>query len=260
MAIRTIARLFDTSATAHAAVRSLEAAGFAHEDITYMGSADDGVTRNGVGADSIPGGAGTTMPGAAAGMPGTATGMPVAGTAPTTTTHTTTHTTRDTSTTETGAATGASLGTVVGGGAGLLAGIGALAIPGVGPLVAAGWLIATLTGAGVGAAAGGLIGSLTTAGVDEKEAGTYSEGLRRGGHLVAVRAEEGRAAEAERILEQHGPVDMESRQSEWRNEGWDPAKDPSRNPDYAGARPIGTTHDDVRLANDPSLRRPGDVA
>ncbi|MDO9501656.1 hypothetical protein [Falsiroseomonas sp.] len=247
MATRTIARLFDSSTTAHAAVRSLEAAGFAHDDITYMGSANEGAARDRVGADSLRSGAGTGMPGVAA-SPGAAT------TPRTTTTGTTTDAT------ETGAATGASLGTVVGGGAGLLAGIGALAIPGVGPLVAAGWLVATLTGAGVGAAAGGLIGSLTTAGVDEKDAGTYSEGLRRGGHLVAVRTEEGRAAEAERILEQHGPVDMESRQAEWRTDGWDPAKDPTRNPDYAGARPIGTPHDDMRLANDPTLRRPGDVA
>jgi len=231
MATRTIARLFDNSATAHAAVRSLEAAGFAHDDITYMGSANEGAARNQVGADSIRGGAGSGMTG----------------------------TTADT-TTETGAATGASLGTVVGGGAGLLAGIGALAIPGIGPLVAAGWLVATLTGAGVGAAAGGLIGTLTSAGVEEEHAGTYSEGLRRGGHLVAVRAEEGRAAEVERILQQHGPVDMESRQAEWRTDGWDPAKDPTRNPGYVGARPIGTAHDDMRLANDPTLRRPGDVA
>lgn len=234
MATRTIARLFDSSTTAHAAVRSLEAAGFAHGDITYMGSADEGA-RDRIGADSLRGGAGTGMSGNTTGT----TGEPA---------------------TETGAATGASLGTVVGGGAGLLAGIGALAIPGVGPLVAAGWLIATLTGAGVGAAAGGLIGALTSAGVEEEHASTYSEGLRRGGHLVAVRTEDGRAAEAERILEQHGPVDMDARQAEWRSGGWDPAKDPARNPGYVGTRPIGTAHDDPRLANDPSLRRPGDVA
>ena len=99
--------------------------------------------------------------------------------------------------------TGASIGTVLGGGAGLLAGLGALAIPGVGPVVAAGWLIATLTGAGVGAAAGGLLGSLTGAGVDEADAKTYTDHIGRGGTLVTVRASDGMAPEVEYILE-HG--------------------------------------------------------
>src|SRR5215217_1685490 len=93
-----------------------------------------------------------------------------------------------------------------GGGAGLLAGIGALAIPGLGPVVAAGWLAAALTGAGVGAATGGLLGALTTAGVDEADARVYAGGLRRGGSLVTVRADgAARAAEAEAILARHGP-------------------------------------------------------
>ena len=102
-----------------------------------------------------------------------------------------------------GAGTGATIGTVLGGGAGLLAGIGSLAIPGVGPVVAAGWLIATLAGAGVGAAAGGLIGSLTGAGVDEGDAQTYAEHVGQGGTLVTVRASDEMAPEAEYILE-HG--------------------------------------------------------
>ena len=105
--------------------------------------------------------------------------------------------------TATGTGTGATIGTVLGGGAGLLAGLGSLAIPGVGPIVAAGWLIATLTGAGVGAAAGGLLGSLTGAGVDEAEAQGYAEHVSRGGALVTVRAGEEDAAQVEHILE-HG--------------------------------------------------------
>jgi stress response protein YsnF len=105
--------------------------------------------------------------------------------------------------TATGAGTGATLGTVLGGGAGLLAGLGSLAIPGVGPVVAAGWLIATLTGAGVGAAAGGLLGSLTGAGVDEAEAKGYAEHVGRGGTLVTVRASDEMAPQVEYILE-HG--------------------------------------------------------
>src|SRR5262245_44733656 len=63
------------------------------------------------------------------------------------------------------AGVGASIGGVVGGGAGLLAGLGIMAIPGIGPLVAAGWLAATLAGAGAGLATGGVIGSLVKSGV-----------------------------------------------------------------------------------------------
>lgn len=103
--------------------------------------------------------------------------------------------------TETGAGTGATAGTLLGGGAGLLAGLGMLAIPGVGPVVAAGWLIATLTGAGIGAAAGGLLGSLTGAGVDEADAKHYAEHVGRGGTLVTVRADDAMASQVEYILE-----------------------------------------------------------
>jgi hypothetical protein len=85
----------------------------------------------------------------------------------------------------TGAETGAGVGTAVGGAAGLLAGLGLLAIPGVGPVVAAGWLVATAVGAVAGAATGGLIGGLTGAGVSEDDAHVYAEGVRRGGSLVA---------------------------------------------------------------------------
>src|SRR5439155_20856442 len=87
----------------------------------------------------------------------------------------------------TAAGTGASIGTVVGGGAGLLAGLGMLEIPGIGPVVAAGWLVSTAAGAAAGAAAGGLIGSLTGAGVSKEHAHIYAEGVRRGGSLVTAR-------------------------------------------------------------------------
>lgn len=100
----------------------------------------------------------------------------------------------------TGAGTGATLGTVLGGGAGLLAGIGSLAIPGVGPIVAAGWLVAALTGAGVGAAAGGLIGSLTGAGISEADAKAYEHGVSSGGTLVTVRVEDAQAAHVEQVM------------------------------------------------------------
>ena len=128
----------------------------------------------------------------------------------------------------TGAGTGASLGTIVGGGAGLLAGIGALAIPGVGPVVAAGWLVATLTGAGAGAAAGGLLGSLAGAGVPEEDAHVYAEGVRRGGSLVTVRAEDNQAAEAETIMQRYHPTDINQRGADYRStdswSGFDPTR------------------------------------
>ncbi len=119
-----------------------------------------------------------------------------------------------------GAAAGASLGTLLGGGAGLLAGFAALAIPGVGPLVAAGWFVTVLTGAGIGAAAGGLVGALTESGVDEREAHVHAEGVRRGGILVTVRGEESRLGEAEAILRRHHPVDLPAREAEYRAGGW----------------------------------------
>lgn len=165
----------------------------------------------------------------------------------------------------TGAATGATIGTVIGGGAGLLAGLGALAIPGVGPLVAAGWLVAALTGAGAGAATGGLLGSLVNAGIGEDDAAGYSEGLRRGGHLVVIRTDDARAAEAERILDQYGPVDMQTRTADWRSEGWTGAEPITARPGgFGGTLGSGSAvpgfDDAAPGANDPRRRRPGDVA
>ena len=123
--------------------------------------------------------------------------------------------------TNAGTGTGATLGTVLGGGAGLLAGLGMLAIPGVGPVVAAGWLVATLVGAGVGAGAGGLLGSLVGSGVEESDAHVYAEGVRRGGTLVTVRADEGHRAAVEASLARHSPVDPAVRGEEYRAGGWE---------------------------------------
>ncbi len=121
------------------------------------------------------------------------------------------------------AGTGATIGTVIGGGAGLLAGLGSRAIPGSGPGVAAGWLIATLTGAGVGAAvgggAGGLVGALTGAGVSEDDAHVYAESVRRGGTLVTVRADETNAAMIEQTLHVNA-VDPVARRADYQSGGW----------------------------------------
>jgi len=118
------------------------------------------------------------------------------------------------------AGTGAAMGAAVGGGAGLLACLGLLAIPGLGPVVAAGWLATTLLGAGAGAATGGVIGALTSAGVPEEHAHAYVEGIRRGGTLVTVRAETRLVDKAVDILDDDGTVDMEERATSWRKEGW----------------------------------------
>lgn len=119
-----------------------------------------------------------------------------------------------------GAGTGATVGTVIGGSAGLLAGLGMLAIPGVGPVVAAGWLIATLAGAGAGAAGGGLLGSLVGAGVSETDAHVYAEGVRRGGTLVTVRASDEQASMVETMLDRANAVDVAARGDVYRQEGW----------------------------------------
>jgi hypothetical protein len=79
---------------------------------------------------------------------------------------------------------------MVGGVIGLLAGVGALVIPGVGPIIAAGALASTLTGAGVGAAAGGLIGALAGMGIPDEDAKHFDRGFQEGGVLVTVQTEE----------------------------------------------------------------------
>lgn len=85
-----------------------------------------------------------------------------------------------------GATAGAGAGAVLGGALGMLAGIGALAIPGVGPLIAAGPIMATLAGMGAGGAVGGFAGALIGAGIPEYEAKRYEGMLQKGGILVSV--------------------------------------------------------------------------
>lgn len=137
--------------------------------------------------------------------------------------------------TSAGLGTGAVSGTVVGSVLGLLVGTGLLSIPGIGPVLAAGPLAsalgATALGAGIGAAAGGLIGSLISAGVPEEEAQYYAEGVRRGGTLIAVNADEAAPDQAYAIMRRHGAVDIQQRGASWRGGGWthfDPAGEPYR--------------------------------
>lgn len=132
-----------------------------------------------------------------------------------------------------GAGKGATTGGLIGGAGGLLAGLGMLAIPGLGPVVAAGWLVSTAVGAAVGAAAGGaaggLLGALKDAGHSDEEASVYAEGVRRGGTLVSVKADGDDASRAEAILNGRSGVEATMRGEQYRAAGWsgfDPAAEP----------------------------------
>ena len=96
-------------------------------------------------------------------------------------------------------------------GEGAAAGVSALVIPGIGPIVGTGILVSTLAGAGIGAAAGGLVGALASQGIPEEDARGYERHVSEGRTLVTVgAASEQQAAEAERILHAHGGADVRS--------------------------------------------------
>ena len=116
-------------------------------------------------------------------------------------------------------ATGAGIGGAIGGGAGLLAGLGLLAIPGLGPVVAAGWLASLALGDVVGGAACGLIGALVDVGTSEEDAHVYSEAVRRGGTLVTVRTDHPRDV-VEAAMNKYEPVDPVARRREYETAGW----------------------------------------
>jgi hypothetical protein len=127
-----------------------------------------------------------------------------------------------------GAGKGAGIGAGVGGAAGLLAGLGMLAIPGLSPVVAAGWLAATAAGAVAGAATGGLVGALTEAGVSKDDAPLYAEGVRRGGTLVSARVPDADRTRLDAVLNQSA-VNLRDRSAMWQKSGWktfDPGSKP----------------------------------
>ena len=126
-----------------------------------------------------------------------------------------------------GAATGTLSGATIGGVLGWLAGIGTLAIPGVGPFIAAGPIMATLAGAGVGAAVGGLTGALIGLGIPEYEAKRYEGRINDGGILLSVHADDAEwATKARDILTRTGAEDI-SKKSE------SPSDKPRQNEMYA---------------------------
>lgn len=183
---RTVVAIYDDFSTANNAVRELVDAGFARDNISII--------ANNSGA-----------------------------------TGTTTGTTGENVADETGAGAGvgAGIGAAIGGIGGLLVGLGALTIPGIGPVIAAGPLavaLSTLTGAGVGAVAGGvtggLLGALIGLGIPQEEAEYYAEGVRRGGVLVTVQADDYNTEQIMDILNRHEPMDINDRAIQWRSEGW----------------------------------------
>jgi hypothetical protein len=110
-----------------------------------------------------------------------------------------------------GTATGAATGAVVGGTLGWLAGIGALAIPGIGPLIAAGPIVAALTGVGVGGAIGGITGALVGMGIPEYEAKRYEGRVKEGGVLLSAHCDNSDwVKKAKDILERTGAEDIAS--------------------------------------------------
>jgi hypothetical protein len=110
-----------------------------------------------------------------------------------------------------GIAAGAGTGAAVGGVLGWLVGVGAIAIPGVGPLIAAGPIVAALAGAGAAGATGGLVGGLLGAGIPEVEAKRYAGRIREGGYLITVHCDDREwAKRAEEILETTGGRDVVS--------------------------------------------------
>lgn len=110
-----------------------------------------------------------------------------------------------------GAATGAGSGAVVGGVLGWLVGVGTIAIPGVGPFLAAGPIMAALAGAGVGGAVGGLTGALIGMGIPEYEAKRYEGRVRDGGILISVHCDNSDwTSKASDILERTGANDVSS--------------------------------------------------
>jgi hypothetical protein len=185
----TISRLYDNYSDAQQAVRALEGAGLPHSDISIVANNSDSWFSTDKKVDRDRDGVDDRAE---------------------------------------GAGTGAGIGAGIGGTAGLLAGLGLLAIPGLGPVVAAGWLAATAVGAAAGAATGGIVGALTQAGVSEDEAPLYAEGIRRGGTLVTARVPDGERARYDGLLNRSA-VNLTDRRAAWQKSGWktfDPASKP----------------------------------
>lgn len=127
---------------------------------------------------------------------------------------------------------------------GLAIGLAALAIPGIGPVIAAGPLASALTGAAVGAVAGaatgGLVAGLVDMGVPEEDAHLYAESVRRGGAAVIVKAPDDMVESSSTVMSSCGPIDVDRSAKTWREKGWNrfdeaaqPYTDVNRDRDFA---------------------------
>jgi hypothetical protein len=118
-----------------------------------------------------------------------------------------------------GAATGGGLGAIAGGAAGAAAGLGMLAIPGIGPVVAMGWLTSLALGAVAGGATGGIVGALVESGESKENAALYAEALRRGGAIVTAKVPDDEVDRYKAILSKSA-FDVAARESLYRETGW----------------------------------------
>ena len=151
-----------------------------------------------------------------------------------------------------GTAAGVGVGGAVGGTLGLLAGIGALAIPGVGPLIAAGPIMGALAGLGVGGTVGGLVGALVGLGIPEYEAQRYEGRVKEGGILVSVHCDSSEeVSRAKDILKATGADDIASA-----GESSHGVNSKTRDQAYAKAEPVGAVrpYDKDVITDDPSRR------
>lgn len=205
----TISRLYNNYDDARAAVRDLEAAGVGHNEISILASNAD----NWYSDDRKDG----TYPDRD--LDGKDDRAEAAG-------------------------TGAGVGAAVGGAAGLLTGLGLMAIPGVGPVVAAGWLVSTLAGAAAGGVTGGVLGALTQAGVSKEDAEVNAEGLRRGGAVVSARVADADAVRLQAVMDRSA-VNIGERSAAYRQSGWK-SFDPNATP---------YTADQIRRERELYLRR-----
>ncbi|HEY1012255.1 MAG TPA: YsnF/AvaK domain-containing protein [Herpetosiphonaceae bacterium] len=144
-----------------------------------------------------------------------------------------------------GAAVGATGGAVMGGLGGLLVGLGALAIPGIGPVISAGTLATTLgataVGAGIGAATGGVIGALVDAGIPDEDAHVYAESIRRGGSLISVSTDsDSEVDQVVQIMRRHNVVDIDRRGGEYRQSGWSRFDTDAQPYDFSGRTTAST--------------------
>jgi len=205
----TISRLYNNYDDARAAVRNLEAAGVGHNDISILASNADNWYSDDRKESTYPD---RDLDG------------------------------KDDRAESAGA--GAGVGAAVGGAAGLLTGLGLMAIPGVGPVVAAGWLVSTLAGAAAGGVTGGVLGALTQAGISKEDAEVYAEGLRRGGAVVSARVADADAVRLQAVMDRSA-VNIGERSAAYRQSGWK-SFDPNATP---------YTADQIRRERELYLRR-----